>query len=248
MTGCSRARGDWLVREIRLYLRRTLKRLDVSSRSVFALIEPGSCFAGTLLELALAADRSYMLDGEREGDGRPPAALRLTEMNFGPYPMVNGLTRLESRFLGEPGRVGDLKRRIGEDLEAAAAAEAGLVTFTPDDIDWDDEVRIAIEERAAFSPDALTGMEARSASAGPRRSRARSSPGSRRGRTGSSSARTRSGRRAPSRCTAAGSAANSTGGECDGRHRLHRAHPEQREPSIMMLSRWPTCSDGAVAS
>ena len=151
--------ADWLVREIRLYLKRTLKRLDVSSRSVFALIEPGSCFVGTLLELALASDRSYMLAGGREGDGRPPAALRLTEMNFGPYPMVNGLTRLESRFLGEPGPVGDLKRRIGEDLEASAAAEAGLVTFTPDDIDWDDEVRIAVEERAAFSPDALTGME-----------------------------------------------------------------------------------------
>src|SRR4029450_2884539 len=111
----------------------------------------------------------------REGDGRPPAGLRLTEMNFGPYPMVNGLTRLESRFLGEPGPVSDLKRRIGEDLEASAAAEAGLVTVTPDDIGWggggwlapftpdeiggDDEVRIAVEERAAFSPDALTGME-----------------------------------------------------------------------------------------
>jgi benzoyl-CoA-dihydrodiol lyase len=151
--------ADWLVREIRLYLKRTLKRLDVSSRSVFALIEPGSCFAGTLLELALASDRTYMLEGGRERDGRPPAALRLTEMNFGPYPMVNGLTRLDSRFLGEPGRVGDLKRRIGEDLVASAAAEAGLVTFAPDDIDWDDEVRIAVEERAAFSPDALTGME-----------------------------------------------------------------------------------------
>jgi benzoyl-CoA-dihydrodiol lyase len=151
--------GDWLVREIRLYWRRTLKRLDVSSRSVFALIEPGSCFAGTLFELALAADRSYMLDGTREGDDRPPAAVRLTEMNFGPYPMVNGLTRLESRFLAEPSRVGELKRRIGEDWDAAAASEAGLVTFTPDDIDWDDEVRIALEARVAFSPDALTGME-----------------------------------------------------------------------------------------
>ncbi|MGH7300414.1 MAG: 2,3-epoxybenzoyl-CoA dihydrolase, partial [Candidatus Rokuibacteriota bacterium] len=152
--------ADWLVREIRLYLKRTLKRLDVSSRSIFALIEPGSCFAGTLLELALAADRVFMLDGAREGDARPPATLRLTGMNFGPYPAVNGLTRLESRFLDEPGRVDDLKGRVGEDLDAAAAAEAGLVTFTPDDIDWEDEVRIAIEERAAFSPDALTGMEA----------------------------------------------------------------------------------------
>jgi benzoyl-CoA-dihydrodiol lyase len=152
--------ADWLVREIRLYLKRTLKRLDVSSRSIFALIEPGSCFAGTLLELALAADRVFMLDGPREGDARPPAAVRLTGMNFGAYPTVNGLARLESRFLEEPGRVDDLKGRIGEDLDAAAASEAGLVTFTPDDIDWGDEVRIAIEERAAFSPDALTGMEA----------------------------------------------------------------------------------------
>jgi benzoyl-CoA-dihydrodiol lyase len=152
--------ADWLVREIRLYLKRTLKRLDVSSRSIFALIEPGSCFTGTLLELALAADRVFMLDGAREGDGRPAAAVRLTGMNFGAYPTVNGLTRLASRFLDEPGRVDDLKGRIGEDLDAAAAAEAGLVTFTPDDIDWEDEVRIAIEERAAFSPDALTGMEA----------------------------------------------------------------------------------------
>jgi len=127
---------------------------------VFALIEPGSCFTGTLLELALAADRSYMLDGQRPGDTKPPATIRSTELNFGAYPMVNGLTRLASRFLAEPGRVDKVRARIGEDLDAAAAAEAGLVTFTPDDIDWDDEVRLAIEERAAFSPDALTGMEA----------------------------------------------------------------------------------------
>jgi len=152
--------ADWLVREIRLYLKRTLKRLDVSSRSIFALVEPGSCFTGTLLELALAADRTFMFDGARQGDAATPAILRLTGMNFGPYPTVNGLTRLASRFLDEPGHVDDLKGRIGEDLDAAAAAEAGLVTFTPDDIDWEDEVRIAVEERAAFSPDALTGMEA----------------------------------------------------------------------------------------
>jgi benzoyl-CoA-dihydrodiol lyase len=152
--------ADWLVREVRLYLKRVFKRLDVSSRSIFALIEPGSCFTGTLLELALAADRSYMLDGAREGDTKAPATVRLTGMNVGAYPMVNGLTRLESRFLGEPGRVDDLKGRIGQDMEAAAAGDAGLVTFTPDDIDWDDEVRMAIEERVAFSPDALTGMEA----------------------------------------------------------------------------------------
>jgi benzoyl-CoA-dihydrodiol lyase len=152
--------ADWLVREIRLYLKRTLKRLDVSSRSIFALIEPGSAFAGTLLELALAADRSYMLDGPRQGDDRPAPTVRLTGMNFGAYPMGNGLSRLASRFLADGGRVDDLKGRLGQELDAAAAEEAGLVTFAPDDIDWDDEVRMAIEERAAFSPDALTGMEA----------------------------------------------------------------------------------------
>jgi benzoyl-CoA-dihydrodiol lyase len=149
----------WLVREIRLFLGRVFKRIDVSSRSVFALVEPSSCFAGTLLELVLAADRSYMLDGGRSGDSRSPATVRLSELNFG-YPMINGLPRLASRFLAEPERVDKLRGLIGADLDAAAASEAGLVTFTPDDIDWDDEVRLAIEERAAFSPDALTGMEA----------------------------------------------------------------------------------------
>jgi benzoyl-CoA-dihydrodiol lyase len=152
--------ADWLVREVRLYLKRTFKRLDVSSRSLFALIEPGSCFGGTLLELALAADRTYMLDGTRPGDDRPAPTVKLSGVNFGVYPMINGLSRLASRFLGEPGRVDDLKGRMSQDLDAAAAAEAGLVTFTPDDIDWEDEVRLAVEERAAFSPDALTGMEA----------------------------------------------------------------------------------------
>ena len=152
--------ADWLVREVRLYLKRTLKRLDVSSRSIFALIEPGSCFTGTLLELTLAADRSFMLDGSRSGQTDGPATIRLTAMNFGAYPMINSLTRLASRFLGEPGRVDDLKGRIGQDLDAAAAAAAGVVTFTPDDIDWEEEVRLALEARTAFSPDALTGMEA----------------------------------------------------------------------------------------
>jgi benzoyl-CoA-dihydrodiol lyase len=159
--------AHWLVREIRLYLKRVFKRLDVSSRSIFALIEPGSCFVGTLLELALAADRVYMLAGARAGDAGAPATVRLSAMSFGAYPMGNGLSRLAQRFLGEPGRVDDLKGRIGQDLDADAAAEAGLVTFTPDDIDWDDEVRLAIEERAAFSPDALTGMEASLRFAGP---------------------------------------------------------------------------------
>ena len=151
---------DWLLREIRLYLKRTLKRIDVSSRSIFALIEPGSCFCGTLLELALASDRTYMLRGLKEGNESMPATISMTEMNFGALPMCNGLTRLQSRFQGEPERVEELRAKIGEQIDALTADELGLVTFIPDDIDWDDEVRIAIEERAAFSSDALTGMEA----------------------------------------------------------------------------------------
>ncbi|MFO1082378.1 MAG: 2,3-epoxybenzoyl-CoA dihydrolase [Reyranellaceae bacterium] len=162
-----RARGDWLVREIVLFWKRTLKRLDVSARSLIALVEPGSCFTGTLLELVLAADRSYMLDGVFEGSNLPAATLTLTGMNFGPYPMGNGLTRLASRFLADPAHVDGLKQEVGAALDAAAADEAGLVTFTPDDIDWDDEVRLAIEERAGFSPDGLTGMEANLRFAGP---------------------------------------------------------------------------------
>ncbi|MCP4328934.1 MAG: 2,3-epoxybenzoyl-CoA dihydrolase [Alphaproteobacteria bacterium] len=150
----------WLIREVVLYLKRTLKRIDVTSRTIFALIEPGSCFTGTLFELALAADRSYMLDGQFDGDNRPAAAIRLTGMNFGPYPMVNGLTRLASRFLDDAEKVAALEGEIGRDIEAADSEEQGLVTFAPDDIDWEDEVRLAIEERAAYSPDALTGMEA----------------------------------------------------------------------------------------
>ncbi len=157
----------WLVREITLYLKRTLKRIDVTSRSIFAMIEPASCFTGTLLELALAADRGYMLDGQFEGDNRPPATVSLTAMNFGPYQMVNGLTRLQSRFLDDEATVTELAQRQGEAMEALDAEKAGLVTFAPDDIDWQDEVRIAIEERAAFSPDALTGMEANLRFGGP---------------------------------------------------------------------------------
>ena len=152
----------WLAREVTLYLKRTLKRLDVSSRSLVALIEPGSCFAGTLLELALASDRCYMLDGALEDDEEPPA-VRLTGMNFGPMPMVNGLTRAEGRFLDTD----ELEEHIGRDLDAEAAHELGLVTFIPDDIDWEDEVRLALEERASFSPDALTGMEANLRFVGP---------------------------------------------------------------------------------
>jgi benzoyl-CoA-dihydrodiol lyase len=166
-----RYRDDWLVNEVRLYLKRTLKRLDVTSRSLIALIEPGSCFAGPLLELALAADRGYMLDGlfedgddredsEDNADGGGPAQLRLTDSNFGTYPMGNGLSRLASRFYGEPERVEKLRAAVGRPIEAVEAAELGLVTFAFDDIDWSDEIRIALEERAALSPDALTGMEA----------------------------------------------------------------------------------------
>ncbi len=158
---------DWLVREITLYLKRVFRRLDVTSRSIIALIEPGSCFAGTLLELVLAADRSYMLDGTLEGDNRPPATLRPGRMNFGPLSMGNDLARIETRFLGEAGKVEAVRAVIGTDLDAQAAHELGLVTFIPDDIDWEDEVRIAIEERASFSPDALTGMEANLRFAGP---------------------------------------------------------------------------------
>ena len=163
----SREAADWLVREIVLFWKRTLKRLDVSSRSLIALVEPGSCFTGTLLELVLAADRSYMLDGVFEGSNLPAAALKLTEMNFGPYPMGNGLTRLGTRFLSDPKHVDGLKEEIGDALDAGAADEAGLVTFTPDDIDWEDEVRLAVEERAGFSPDGLIGMEANLRFAGP---------------------------------------------------------------------------------
>jgi benzoyl-CoA-dihydrodiol lyase len=159
--------SNWLVREIVLYWKRTLKRLDVSSRSLIALVEPGSCFAGTLLELVLAADRSYMLDGALEGANQEAGTIRLTRMNFGPYPMGNGLTRLGTRFLAEPSRVNELREEIGEALDAETADGLGLVTFTPDDIDWEDEVRLVLEERAGFSPDGLIGLEANLRFAGP---------------------------------------------------------------------------------
>lgn len=158
---------DWLVREITLYLKRSLKRIDVSSRSLITQIEPGSCFTGTLMELVLAADRSYMLDGTFEGSNVPAAVMRPTGMNFGPLPMCNGLTRLETRFLVEPDMVKNVEAEAGNDLDAEAADDLGLVTFIPDDIDWEDEVRIAIEERSAMSGDALTGMEASLRFAGP---------------------------------------------------------------------------------
>jgi benzoyl-CoA-dihydrodiol lyase len=150
--------GDWFVRQVIGFLRRTLARLDVSSRTLFAVIDRGSCFAGTLLELVLAADRSYMLDLPDDEANAPVIAL--SEMNFGAYPMVNRESRMATRYCGDLQPVEAARSRLGEKLDAKAASELGLVTFTPDDLDWDDEVRIAIEERASLSPDALTGMEA----------------------------------------------------------------------------------------
>ena len=152
-----RHRGHWLVRETIGWLRRCFSRLDVSSRSLFALVEPGSCFAGTLLELALAADRIYQLALD---DVERAPTLRVGEVNFGLYPMATGQSRLQRRFHDEAAALDAVRAHIGQPLVGAAALELGLVTSAPDDIDWDDEIRIAIEERAAMSPDALTGLEA----------------------------------------------------------------------------------------
>ena len=169
-------RDHWLAREIRGLWKRVLKRIDVTSRSLVALIEPGSCFAGTLAEIAFAADRSYMLapsptspasGGGMGGDNRPPARLALAEVNFGAYPMSNALTRLASRFLADPAQVDRAKAHLGRMIEAEVAEQLGLVTFARDDIDWEDEIRVFLEERASFSPDALTGLEANLRFAGP---------------------------------------------------------------------------------
>ena len=154
-------RSHWLVREIVLFMKRTLKRMDLTSRTFFAFVEPGSAFAGSLFELALAADRSYMFHDDKEEN-----VVALSPMNAGPLPMSNGLTRLETRFLGEKGRVQELLEHDGP-FNAGEAEELGLVTFAPDEIDWDDEVRLAVEARTAFSPDAMTGLEANLRFAGP---------------------------------------------------------------------------------
>ncbi len=156
-----------LVNEIRQYWKRVLKRIDVTSRTLVALVEPGSCFAGTLAELVFAADRSYMLIGSREGDNRPPPSLQLSALNFGAFPMSHGLTRLQSRFQANPSDLENARKKIGEALDAEEAEALGLVTFALDDIDWDDEVRVFLEERASFSPDGLTGMEANLRFVGP---------------------------------------------------------------------------------
>ena len=157
----------WLCREIRLYWKRVLKRLDVTSRSMISVIEPGSCFAGTLAEILFACDRSYMLSGMPEGTNIPPASILLASVNFGAYPMSNGLTRLETRFLGQPELLKGAELRIDAPLLGDECESMGLVTFAFDDIDWDDEIRIFLEERTAFSPDAMIAMEANLRFAGP---------------------------------------------------------------------------------
>ncbi len=160
-------RNHWLVREIRLYLKRVFKRVDMMARSIFTLIEPGSCFAGSLAELVFAADRAIMFSGKRAGDNRNPATLQLAAANFGAYPMGNDLTRLQNRFFGEPDSLKRAEATIGQSLTADEAEALGLVTFAYDDVDWDDEVRLVLEERASFSPDSLTGLEANLRFAGP---------------------------------------------------------------------------------
>jgi benzoyl-CoA-dihydrodiol lyase len=160
-------KAHWLAREIRLLWKRVLKRVDLTSRSLVTLIEPGSCFAGTLAELPFASDRAYMLIGLRDGDNKPAAAIALADVNFGAYPMSTGLTRLACRFLAVPADVGAAKAERGTLLDAEAAQKLGLITFALDDIDWDDEVRMFLEERASFSPDGLTGLEANLRFAGP---------------------------------------------------------------------------------
>jgi benzoyl-CoA-dihydrodiol lyase len=160
--------NHWLAREIVLKWKRVLKRIDLTSRSLVTLIEPGSCFAGTLTELVFAADRSYMLIGSMDGDNRPPAAIILGKANTdGSLPMSNGLSRLAMRFLGEPRSLEEARRAVGEKLDAERAEELGLITAALDDIDWQDEIRVFLEERASFSPDGLTGMEANLRFGGP---------------------------------------------------------------------------------
>jgi len=158
---------DWFLREVRLYWKRVLKRIDMTSRSLFTLIEPGSCFAGFLAELVFAADRALMFSGTRAGNNRGEARLILSSLSFGSLPMGNGLTRLATRFLGEAENLERAEKAVGEPILAEDAAEMGLVTAAYDEVDWDDEVRLMLEERASFSADALTGLEANLRFAGP---------------------------------------------------------------------------------
>jgi benzoyl-CoA-dihydrodiol lyase len=166
-TALDQFRKDWFAREVRLLWKRVLKRIDVTSRSLFTLIEPGSCFAGFLAELAFAADRTLMFAGTRGGDNRAPAMLVLSPGNFADYPMGNGLSRLATRFLGEPASLERAEKAIREPIFAENADELGLVTAIYDEVDWDEEVRLMLEERASFSGDALTGLEANLRFAGP---------------------------------------------------------------------------------
>src|SRR5260221_2880837 len=160
-------KAHWLVNEIRQYWKRVLKRIDVTSRTLVTLVEPGSSFVGTLPDLVFAADRSYMLIGQKQGDNRSPPTIELTAMNFGPYPMSHGLPRLQSRFQADPSDLERAHQKIGEAIDAEEAEALGLVTFALDDIDWDDEIRVFFEERTSFSPDGLTGMEANLRFVGP---------------------------------------------------------------------------------
>jgi benzoyl-CoA-dihydrodiol lyase len=162
-------KSHWLAREVRLKWKRVLKRIDVTSRTLVALVEPGSCFAGTLAELVFAADRSYMLIGQHDGDNRPPAAITLGDVNLANdcVPMSNGLTRLATRFLDDKMAWQNAYQAIGQELDAERSEELGLVTFALDDIDWDDEIRLFLEERASFSADSLTGLEANLRFGGP---------------------------------------------------------------------------------
>ena len=160
-------KDHWLAREIRLKWKRVLKRVDLTSRTLVTLVEPGSCFAGTLAELIFAADRAYMLVGQRDGDNRPPPQVALGALNFGAYPMSNGLTRLATRFLDDDASLAAANNSVRQMLDAEAAEELGLITFALDDIDWEDEIRVFLEERASFSPDSLTGLEANLRFGGP---------------------------------------------------------------------------------
>ena len=158
----------WFAREVRFKWKRVLKRVDLTSRSLVALIEPGSCFAGTLAEIVFGADRSYMLIGQKDGDNRPPAVLVVGDVNLsGALPMSNGLSRLATRFLDDRKALDAVHEEIGQNLDAERAEDLGLITFALDDIDWEDEIRVFLEERASFSPDSLTGLEANLRFGGP---------------------------------------------------------------------------------
>jgi len=160
-------KDHWLANEVLQFWKRVLKRIDLTSRSLVALVEHGSCYTGILAELLFSVDRSYMMEDEFEDDDRAMATITLSKANFGLFPMSNDLTRLQTRFLGDPVKVDTLQVKVGVALDASAADELGLVTYAFDDVDWEDEVRIFMEERASFSPDAMTAMEANLRFAGP---------------------------------------------------------------------------------